>query len=105
VTLRTWRAVLSIPKSRWSIGRKFRPGGGSHGIGKAAPLACSDLRTIFVSTIWKEKRHTKSLVQGRAVLMSFTKSDGIYKSTGYWGDADAYQALEPKDVPENIAGF
>ena len=35
--------------------------------------------------------------------MSFTKSDGIYKSTGYWGDADAYQALEPKDVPEKYS--
>jgi hypothetical protein len=76
---------------------------GSHGIGKAAPLACSDRRTIFVSTVWKEKKQAKGLVQGRAVLMSFTKPDGIYKSTGYWGNADAYQALEPKDVPEKYS--
>ena len=73
---------------------------GSHGLGKAAPLACSDLRTIFVSTVWEEAENvTRSLVQGRAVLMSFTKPDGIYKSTGYWGDADNYQALEPSKVP------
>jgi hypothetical protein len=73
---------------------------GSHGLGKGAPLACSDLRTIFVSTVWPEGKAHKSLVQGRAVLMSFTKDDGIYKSTGYWGDAKNYQALEPDQIPE-----
>jgi hypothetical protein len=74
---------------------------GSHGLGKAAPLACSDLRTIFVSTVWKSGRRDESLVQGRAVLMSFKRKDGIYKSTGYWGDASRYQALAPKDIPPN----
>lgn len=74
---------------------------GSHGIGKAAPLACSDLRTIFVSTVWEEGGHRKSLVQGRAVLMSFKRDDGIYKSTGFWGDAKNYQAIEPSQVPEH----
>jgi len=73
---------------------------GSHGLGKAAPLACSDLRTIFVSTVWEENEERKGLVQGRAVLMSFEKPDGIYKATGYWGDANAYQALKPEQVPE-----
>ena len=73
---------------------------GSHGLGKAAPLACSDLRTIFVSTVWEENEQRKGLVQGRAVLMSFEKPDGIYKATGYWGDAKAYQALQPEQVPE-----
>jgi hypothetical protein len=73
---------------------------GSHGLGKAAPLACSDLRTIFVSTVWTEKKKTFGLVQGRAVLMSFRRKDGIYKSTGYWGDADQYQALTPDQVPD-----
>lgn len=72
---------------------------GSHGLGKAAPLACSDLRTIFVSTVWEQEDNRHSLIQGRAVLMSFEKSDGIYKSTGYWGDATRYQALTPDQVP------
>lgn len=74
---------------------------GSHGIGKAAPLACSDLRTIFVSTVWDENGEQKGLVQGRAVLMSFEREDGIYKSTGYWGEETKYQALEPSDVPDD----
>jgi hypothetical protein len=74
---------------------------GSHGIGKAAPLACSDLRTIFVSTVWEEEDgQTRSLVQGRAVLMSFERDGGICKSTGYWGDAAKYQAVEPNEVPD-----
>lgn len=73
---------------------------GSHGIGKAAPLACSDLRTIFVSTVWNGAHKLEGLVQGRAVLMSFQKKDAIYKSTGYWGDADNYQAIKPDIVPE-----
>lgn len=72
---------------------------GSHGIGKAAPLACSDLRTIFVSTVWEENGEKAGLVQGRAVLMSFEKDDGIYKSTGYWGEATKYQAINPSQVP------
>lgn len=74
---------------------------GSHGIGKAAPLACSDLRTIFVSTVWDEDGEQKGLVQGRAVLMSHERDDGIYKSTGYWGEESKYQALEPSDVPDD----
>ena len=73
---------------------------GSHGLGKAAPLACSDLRTIFVSTVWEEGEERQGLVQGRAVLMSFKKPDGIYKSTGYWGHEKTYQALQPNEVPE-----
>ncbi len=74
---------------------------GSHGIGKAAPLACSDLRTIFVSTVWEEEGgQIRSLVQGRAVLMSFERDGGICKSTGYWGEKTKYQAVEPNDVPD-----
>jgi hypothetical protein len=72
---------------------------GSHGIGKAAPLACSDLRTIFVSTVWEEEGQKKALVQGRAVLMSFERDGKIHKSTGYWGETTQYQAVEPTDIP------
>lgn len=72
---------------------------GSHGIGKAAPLACSDLRTIFVSTVWEEDGKLNGLVQGRAVLMSFERDGGICKSTGYWGEETKYQAVEPSDIP------
>jgi hypothetical protein len=53
---------------------------GSHGIGKGAPLACSDLRTIIVSTQWKDKKDIEqSLVQGRAVLMSYEENNKVYK--------------------------
>ncbi|MED7679065.1 hypothetical protein GN286_14140 [Rhodobacteraceae bacterium IMCC15231] len=66
---------------------------GSHGLGKAAPLATTPLRTIFVATSWEEKGvGLKSLFQGRCRLMS-RKIDGkIYSGTGFWGDED-YQPV------------
>lgn len=75
---------------------------GSHGIGKGAPLACSDLRTIIVSTKWMdEKKNEQALVQGRAVLMSYEENGKVYKSTGFWGDKENYQALSPSQVPDD----
>lgn len=84
-----YQYLKTVGQSGGSINR-----GGSHGIGKAAPLACSDLRTIFVSTVWKEGLQTRDLVQGRAVLMSFEKDGRIHKSTGYWGDTATYSPVE-----------
>jgi hypothetical protein len=68
---------------------------GSHGLGKGAPLSCSTLRSIFVATKWREGSEEKSLIQGRAVLMSFRDKGKIHKSTGYWGYEKDYQAVEP----------
>lgn len=73
---------------------------GSHGLGKGAPLACSTLRSIIVSTKWKGKNGVEGLLQGRAVLMSFRKGKKIYKGTGYWGDEQGYQAISPDAVPQ-----
>lgn len=73
---------------------------GSHGLGKGAPLACSTLRSIIVSTKWKGKKGVEGLLQGRAVLMSFRKGKKIYKGTGYWGDEQGYQAISPDAVPQ-----
>ena len=65
---------------------------GSHGLGKAAPLATSPLRTIYVSTLWDDSGVIKHHYQGRTRLMSLTTSDGIASGTGYWGTND-YQPL------------
>ena len=67
---------------------------GSHGLGKAAPLATTPLRTIFVATCWDANgAGLKSLFQGRCRLMS-RKIDGkIYSGTGFWGDKE-YQPIE-----------
>lgn len=68
---------------------------GSHGLGKGAPLSCSTLRSIFVATKWREGSEEKSLIQGRAVLMSFRDKGKIHKGTGYWGYEKGYQAVDP----------
>ena len=63
--------------------------GGSHGIGKAAPLATTPLRTIFVSSLFQDNKGTiKTIYQGRSRLMSSTRGDVVSSGTGYWGDAD-----------------
>jgi len=66
---------------------------GSHGIGKAAPVATTPLRTIFVATMWEnENGESKTLYQGRSRLMYRKVTDkGEEKTTsgiGYWGEKD-----------------
>ncbi len=69
---------------------------GSHGLGKAAPLASSPLRTIYVSTFWDDEGEIKRHYQGRTRLMSLTTEDGITSGTGYWGTHE-YQPLTKLD--------
>ena len=76
---------------------------GSHGLGKGAPLACSALRSIIVSTKWVTESKECGLIQGRAVLMSHQKNGKIYKGTGYWGNTKGYQAVDPNDTPPEYA--
>lgn len=58
--------------------------GGSYGIGKFAPFACSDFSTVFYSTydINEEKAS-----QGVSRLVTFTRNDGQNtQGTGYYGN-------------------
>lgn len=84
---------------------------GSHGMGKNAPLATSALRTIIVSSIWKneESGNLEDAVQGRTVLMGRKTSDGLtYKNEGFWGkgfapvDADQHDYPWINREPQNI---
>ena len=60
---------------------------GSHGLGKAAPLATTPLRTIFVSSCFQDDGNTsKTIYQGRCRLMSRTIEGEVSSGTGYWGD-------------------
>ncbi len=58
--------------------------GGSYGIGKFAPFACSHFSTVFYSTYdMKEERAS----QGVARLVTFTNKDGQNtQGTGYYGN-------------------
>jgi hypothetical protein len=72
-----------------ATGQSQKPGTstGSYGIGKFAPFAVSELRTVFVSTVWKDaKGELHHYVQGKSVLMSHLDDTGqTRRGTGYWG--------------------
>lgn len=68
--------------------------GGSHGLGKFAPLANTPLRTLFVNTRWEDGTQEKSLFQGLSILSSRTGNDGsTLGQRGYFGDAN-FQPFE-----------
>ncbi|NJO33085.1 MAG: hypothetical protein HC869_07990 [Rhodospirillales bacterium] len=67
--------------------RKDDTSSGSYGIGKFAPFTVSELRTVFVSTVWKdEDDNLHHYVQGKSVLMSHRDAaDSTRRGTGFWG--------------------
>ena len=68
---------------------------GSYGIGKFAPFATSNLRTIFVSTVFEEKGKFKQLTQGKAILTSHVDSkDRTHQNIGYWGEKESCTPVE-----------
>lgn len=64
------------------VSNKGGSSGGSFGIGKSAPFACSDLRTIFYSTLDKDG---KEATQGVSKLASFNDNTKTTIGTGYYG--------------------
>lgn len=68
---------------------------GSYGIGKFAPFAVSELRTVFVSTVWEDAEAVlHHYVQGKAVLMSHVDAQGrTRRGTGFWGVVDQCQPV------------
>lgn len=67
--------------------RKVGTSTGSYGIGKFAPFTVSELRTVFVSTVWNDKDgQPHHYVQGKCVLMSHHDAKGrTRRGTGFWG--------------------
>lgn len=86
-------------------GQSQKPGTstGSYGIGKFAPFAVSELRTVFVSTVWADQADTlHHYVQGKAVLMSHLDEAGqTRRGTGFWGVVDQCQPVTAltDDIP------
>jgi hypothetical protein len=67
-------------------GNADETGLGSYGIGKFAPFAVSDLRTIFVLTVYRDdQQQARQYTQGKAVLMSHKNGAQTYQDIGYWG--------------------
>ncbi|NMA49673.1 MAG: hypothetical protein GX947_07890, partial [Tissierellia bacterium] len=66
--------------------------GGSFGIGKSAPYACSDLRTIYYSTLDYNGLHAS---QGVSRLVTFRDSDGdTTYGMGYYGNKEDVSPLK-----------
>lgn len=68
-----------------SEGDSDKPGasGGSKGIGKFAPFACSSLRTVFYSTAADDGLQAS---QGVSRLISFLEGDSLSMGLGYYGE-------------------
>ncbi|MDO4467778.1 MAG: hypothetical protein Q4C49_12375 [Bacillota bacterium] len=64
---------------------KKRTAGGSYGIGKYAPFACSDFATVFYSTYDEEKQ---SAYQGVSRLVTFRRAEDneTTQGIGYYGE-------------------
>ena len=79
--------------------------GGSYGIGKSAPFACSDLRTVYYSTLDNEGIRA---YQGVANLVSFKFEDRLFRKgevtqgTGYYGEKETNAAVH---TPFSMDGF
>jgi len=79
------------------VSNKMGESGGSFGIGKSAPFACSNLRTIFYSTLDIDGLRAS---QGVARLVSFEREDDssrtkvITQGKGYYGDVSNNSPLK-----------
>ena len=73
------------------VSDKTGSSGGSYGIGKSAPFACSDLRTVFYNTL---DINGLEAFQGVANLVSFEKEkDKTTQGTGYYGNSEDNTAI------------
>lgn len=69
--------------------------GGSFGIGKLAPYAVSNIRTIFVSTVFEdEKGKLQQLTQGKSILMSHHQAGKLKQGIGFWGTSAKCQPIQ-----------
>lgn len=78
--------------------------GGSFGIGKSAPFACSSIRTVFYRTL--DENNLKA-VQGISRLVSFRKknsdlSSEITTGIGYYGEKERNSSIEKLQFFDNI---
>lgn len=73
--------------------------GGSFGIGKFAPFATSNLRTVFVSTVFAEDAGSiKQYTQGKTILMSHDDANGSrHQGVGFWGVTEKCQPVEGRN--------
>lgn len=78
--------------------------GGSYGIGKFAPYAVSNLRTIFISTVYEDDSgKLTQLTQGKSILMSHDSGGLRKQGAGFWGIREKCQPIAGvADLPDWI---
>ena len=74
--------------------------GGAFGIGKYAPFAVSDVRTVFYWTCYREAGKVIEKFQGKSVLMSHTDDLGTTQGTGFYGAKGSCSELTGPAVPQ-----
>lgn len=94
----------AITKARGVNVKGNTTAGGSYGIGKNAPFAVSDLRTVFYSTRYEGSGgKLVQRAQGKSILMSrmLDKESGkLTSGTGFYGFVDGCDPLEGDAIPE-----
>lgn len=80
----------SLVKSE-GVPNPYAGAGGSYGIGKMAPFACSDLRTILYSTLTEETGHA---FQGVCRLATFVDNGDKHAPDGFIGHESSGRAKE-----------
>lgn len=82
--------------------KELEGAGGSHGIGKFAPFAVSELRTVFYWTYFLEGNKGQEKFQGKSVLMSHKGRDGKEtQGTGFFGIKEGCRELTySKEIPK-----
>lgn len=82
MSINPWQSLVKSS----GISDKSSVSGGSYGIGKSAPFACSDIRTVFYSTFDTEN---VLATQGVSRLISFPISeDRFTQGIGYYGETE-----------------
>lgn len=69
--------------------------GGSYGIGKNAPFAVSNLRTVFYTTRYGSTEYA----QGKAILVSHAHGNGDTQAVGFYGVTEKCERLESNIPP------
>ena len=89
---------FNLVKSRGSSS-KYKGEGGSFGIGKGAPFAASDIRTLFYFT---KNKSGFSIFQGVAELLSFKKDGEIRRGCGSYGEDGHTSIRNLREIPERF---
>ena len=80
---RHWQTLVKA--QGYSYKSDPKEAGGSHGIGKYAPFAVSDLRTVFYWSCFEEDQEVREKFQGKSILISHQKAGEETQGTGFFG--------------------